>query len=408
MATDSKPALVAHRRFPMFRGDVGWNTEPGDKLFEQISNRDAPDGLPVLAITQEHGAIPRDDIDYHVSVTDKSVETYKEVLPGDFIISLRSFQGGIEYSDFHGVCSPAYVVLRKRTELSDEFYKHYFKSHRFIQQLTKNLEGLRDGKMVSYRQFSELLLPTPQLAEQQEIAECLSTLDELIGAESQKLDALKAHKKGLMQQLFPREGETLPRFRFPEFRDAPEWRPTRLSAQIELISGMHLAPDQYSSAGEMPYFTGPSDFTNEVSTVTKWTRRSANVAQPEDTLITVKGSGVGEVWYSLLPAVAIGRQLMAVRARGGSSLFVYQFLLTKKARFEDLGAGNLIPGLSRADILEMETLFPSPAEQRRIASCLSSLDDLIAAQSDQLEALKTHKKGLMQQLFSSPVALDSA
>ncbi|CAK0740468.1 type I restriction enzyme, S subunit [Gammaproteobacteria bacterium] len=133
--------------------------------------------------------------------------------------------------------------------------------------------------------------------------------------------------------------------------------------------------------------------------VTKWTKRTANTSQAEDTLITVKGSGVGEIWYSTLAEVAMGRQLMAVRTKEGSSRFIFQFLLTKRSRFEDLGSGNLIPGLSRAAILEMEACFPSPPEQQRIADCLTSLDDLITAQTQKLDALKTHKKGLMQQLF---------
>jgi len=88
-------------------------------------------------------------------------------------------------------------------EGSDIYFKHYFKTERFIQLLTKNLEGLRDGKMISYRQFSELLLPVPKPSEQQKIADCLSSVDELITLQSRKLDALKAHKKGLLQQLFP-------------------------------------------------------------------------------------------------------------------------------------------------------------------------------------------------------------
>ena len=213
------------------------------------------------------------------------------------------------------------------------------------------------------------------------------------------MDALKTHKKGLMQQLFPREGETQPRLRFPEFRDAGDWEMKKLSGEIHLVSGMHLSPEQYSSTGEVPYFSGPSDFTSDLNSILKWTKRSSNMAAQEDTLITVKGSGVGEVWFSTLQAVALGRQLMAVRVKEGSSKFVYQFLLTKKARFEDLGSGNLIPGLSRTDILDMEAFFPAPAEQQRIADCLTSLDTLITAATQELETLKTHKKGLMQQLF---------
>lgn len=230
-------ALLPKRRFPEFQETDAWGTVPGNELFQQVSNREAPPGLPILAITQEHGAIPRHMIDYHVSVTEKSLETYKEVLPGDFIISLRSFQGGIEFSEYHGICSPAYVILRKRGRLSESFYRQHFKSHTFIQQLTRNLEGLRDGKMISYKQFSELQLLKPSLPEQQKIAECLNSADALITAQGRKVEALRAHKNGLMQQLFPREGETHPRLRLPEFRDGGEWEERRLEELTDIQSG---------------------------------------------------------------------------------------------------------------------------------------------------------------------------
>ena len=167
MATaGAKATLVPKLRFPEFRGATGWEVQPGNRLFDQVSDKSSEPGLPVLAITQEHGAIPRDLIDYHVSVSEKSIESYKVVQVGDFIISLRSFQGGIEYSQYHGICSPAYVILRRRAAGSDAYFKHYLKTDRFIQILTKNLEGLRDGKMISYKQFSELQIPTPEPEEQ--------------------------------------------------------------------------------------------------------------------------------------------------------------------------------------------------------------------------------------------------
>jgi type I restriction enzyme S subunit len=248
-ATGAASALVPKRRFPEFQKADGWETAPGDILFRQVNNREAPPGLPILAITQEHGAIPRDMIDYHVSVTEKSLETYKEVRPGDFIISLRSFQGGIEFSEYHGICSPAYVILCKRGDLSDRFYKQHFKSHGFIRQLTKNLEGLRDGKMISYKQFSELNLLKPSLPEQEKIADCLASADTLIEAQGKKVEALKAHKKGLMQQLFPQEGETQPRLRFSEFRD--EWAERKLR---ELTKSISSGKDQASPDGEFDLY----------------------------------------------------------------------------------------------------------------------------------------------------------
>ena len=179
MTGKTPPPLVPKLRFPEFRDAPPWDAPRGDVLFDSINNRDAPGGLPVLAITQEHGAIPRDYIDYHVSVTAESVSSYKEVCEGDFIISLRSFQGGIEYSNYHGICSPAYVILRRRGDENDQFFRHLFKSERFIRQLTRNIEGIRDGKMISYAQFSEQAIPLPKPAEQQKIADCLGSLDDL-------------------------------------------------------------------------------------------------------------------------------------------------------------------------------------------------------------------------------------
>ena len=194
------PAL----RFPEFQNDVEWDYVNGNELFIPIVNKNHNSDLPVLAITQDQGAVPRELIDYNVIVSDKSIAGYKVVEIGDFIISLRSFQGGIEYSNYKGLCSPAYIVLRRKNDtICNDFYRHYFKSKKYIQDLNRNLEGIRDGKMISYQQFSEIKIPFPPLAEQKRIAECLSSMDNMIAECNNKLELLKSHKKGLMQQLFP-------------------------------------------------------------------------------------------------------------------------------------------------------------------------------------------------------------
>ena len=121
--------------------------------------------------------------------------------------------------------------------------------------MIKNLEGLRDGKMISYKQFSELELPIPPRDEQQKIADCLSSLDDLITAETQKLDTLKTHKKGLMQQLFPREGEAVPRLRFPEFREAGEWATKTLAELAENLDNRRVpVTEKDRTKGNIPYY----------------------------------------------------------------------------------------------------------------------------------------------------------
>lgn len=190
-----------------FKDDNGndfadWEEKKGNEVFDSISNKNHNSDLPILAITQEYGAIPRDLIDYQISVTDKSVESYKVVEVGDFIISLRSFQGGIEYSNYKGICSPAYIILRSKVAINDLFFKYYLKTDFYIQQLNSKLEGIRDGKMVSYKYFSEISLPFPSIEEQNKIAAFLSAIDDKINLAGRQLEKTKEYKKGLLQQMF--------------------------------------------------------------------------------------------------------------------------------------------------------------------------------------------------------------
>lgn len=190
-----------------FKADDGsefpdWEEKNGGKLFESISNKNHNSDLPILAISQEHGAIPRELINYQISVTDKSVDSYKIVDVGDFIISLRSFQGGIEYSNYKGICSPAYIILRNSAPINNLFYKSYFKTEYYIQRLCEKLEGIRDGKMISYKYFSEIELPYPSLSEQTKIANFLSAIDTKIDLATKQLEEVKKFKKGLLQQMF--------------------------------------------------------------------------------------------------------------------------------------------------------------------------------------------------------------
>lgn len=179
-----------------------WNWKLGNDLFENVSDKNHNSDLPILAITQEHGAIPRDHIDFNISVMDKSIETYKVVQKGDFIISLRSFQGGIEYSKYNGICSPAYIVLRPKIELNRSYFRFYFKTRLYISRLTKNLEGIRDGKMVSFKYFSAVPLPMPSIEEQRKIAQFFEIIEQKIEVEKLCFGKLEYQKRYLISVLF--------------------------------------------------------------------------------------------------------------------------------------------------------------------------------------------------------------
>jgi type I restriction enzyme S subunit len=401
--SSEKTKLVPKLRFPEFLGSEGWTLESGDSLFEQVNDRNPEQGLPVLAITQEHGAIPRNMIDYHVSVTEKSIESYKVVCVGDFIISLRSFQGGIEYSRYHGICSPAYVVLRRRGEGSDEYFRHYLKTDEFIRILTKNLEGLRDGKMISYKQFSELMLPTPKSTEQQKIAECLNSLDELMAAQARKVDALKTHKKGLMQQIFPREGETQPSLRFPEFQNTGEWDETKLGKHVGIQSG--YSPSGFALSSEGKYaFVKVEDLNNCIKyqvSAREFCEDSDGVVPKNSILFPKRGASI-ELNKIRITAteILIDTNLMALTPKDGLKVeFLYYYL--SNVGLSHIADTSTVPQINNKHITPFDLLLPVEAEQQRIASCLTSLDALISAETQKLDTLKIHKQGLMQQLFPS-------
>ncbi|TGN09351.1 restriction endonuclease subunit S [Leptospira ilyithenensis] len=387
----SQKQKVPDLRFPEFKDAREWEEVSGDFLFASITNKNHDSNLPILAITQEYGAIPRHLIDYQISVTEKSIESYKVVEPGDFIISLRSFQGGIEYSNYLGICSPAYIILRKIKPLYDHFYRHFFKTPKYIQGLNKNIEGIRDGKMVSFKQFSELHIPFPAFPEQQKIADCLSLLDEVISLESRKLKSLQSYKKGLLQKLFPAEGETVPELRFPEFQDAGEWEKRKLGEVCVMKAGQFVSATEIKEffiEGLFPCYGG-----NGIRGFTKTYTHDGSYS-----LVGRQGALCGNVNYVKGKFHATEHALVCVPGLGINNLWLYYQLF--KMNLNQYATGQAQPGLSVDNLVKISVFSPTNIlEQQKIADCLSSLDALIQEQSQKLEGLKSHKQGLLQGLF---------
>jgi len=173
-------------------------------LFEPVSERARPD-LPLLAVMQDIGIVRRKDLDRRVAMPDGSTSTYKVVRPGDFVISLRSFEGGLEYSGITGLVSPAYTVLRPRGEIDGEYYRHFFKSRSFIGRLDKLIFGIRDGKQIAFRDFGDMLIPAPPLADQNAQSQAMVSLETEMALELKRFEALTQQKRGLMQKLLTGE-----------------------------------------------------------------------------------------------------------------------------------------------------------------------------------------------------------
>ena len=178
-------------------------------LFESVSERARPD-LPLLAVMQDIGIVRRDELDRRVAMPDGDTSTYKVVRPGDFVISLRSFEGGLEYSSIIGLVSPAYTVLRPTTDLIGDYYRHFFKSRSFVGRLDKLIFGIRDGKQIAFRDFGDMYIPAPPVAEQEAHARALGSLEADLALEDERIAALTRQKRGLMQKLLTGEWRVSP------------------------------------------------------------------------------------------------------------------------------------------------------------------------------------------------------
>ena len=408
---NNKKSASPKLRFAEFanRGEVIF--ENGDTLFEAISDKDHDCDLPVLAITQEQGAIPREMIDYQVFVTDKSLESYKKVEVGDFIISLRSFQGGIEYSSYQGICSPAYIILRKKKNIVNEYYKYYFKSKRFIQDLNRNLEGIRDGKMVSYEQFSQILIPKPNNDEQKVIANCIESLDTLIGVENNKLNALKRHKIGLMQKLFPTKNQDSPAYRFCEFSASGSWKYVKLSDVADRVISKNKDNSiqrVFTNSANNGVMEQSKYFEREI--VTENNLSNYSIIENGDYVYNPRISTVapvGPISKNKIGKGIISPLYMVFRFRKDDhDFYEYYFKTTLWHQYingkANMGARHDRINISTDDFMNMPVpVCPNPKEQERIALFFKSVDELIIKQEQKVEELNRHKEGLLQQLFPS-------
>jgi type I restriction enzyme S subunit len=170
------------------------------ELFTNRSERNTT-SLEVLSVTQDQGVLARKSLERRITHDESNVESYKVVHKGDFIISLRSFQGGLEYSGLNGAISPAYHVIRPIKEIDHAFFRHYFKSHEFISRLAVATIGIRDGKQISFTDFGFIKLPFLPLETQQRIGIILDTADAEIHLLRAQREALDRQKRGLMQRL---------------------------------------------------------------------------------------------------------------------------------------------------------------------------------------------------------------
>jgi type I restriction enzyme S subunit len=246
--------------------------------------------------------------------------------------------------------------------------------------------------------------------EQQKIADCLSYLDELIATQSQKIKMLKKHKNGLTQQLFPAEGETAPKLRFPEFKNAPEWKKRQLSEIATFKKGSGISKVDTSLAGLQPcirygeLYTHYKETINSVVSYTNIPPEKLVLSLANDVIIPASGEtqiDIATASCVLKSGIALGGDLNIIRSKINGVFLSYYLNNAKKKAIADIAQGISVVHLYANQLKTLKINIPDLPEQQKIADCLSSLDELIATQSQKIEMLKKHKRGLMQELFPS-------
>ncbi len=420
MSENKKQQLVPRVRFPEFRDAGEWITVELGKLSRLLTERVGSATCTPYTITSGVGLISQEE-KLGRTIAGNSLKNYLVLQENDFAYNKSATkaypQGFIALyagGERAAVPNSIFTCFRvNQNQVIPTFLDALFASNLHGKWLrTRIAVGARAHGSLQVSDDDLMATPVPlpngtnALEEQQKIADCLSSLDDLIAAESQKLDTLKTHKKGLMQQLFPREGETVPRLRFPEFREAGEWEVKALDQLGELVSGLTYSPDDVRDEGLLVLRSSNVQDGRIVLDDNVYVRsdiKGANPSLPNDILICVRNGSKSLIGKNALipedmPPCTHGAFMTVFRS--GAAKFIIQLFQTEAYERQvaaDLGA--TINSINGNQLKKYKFRVPEAKEQQVIADCLSSFDDLITAQTQKIDALKTHKKGLMQQLF---------
>ena len=407
-------------RFPEFRDTPGWSKRPlGEILTPIVREREKP-AVPYTGLgIRSHG---RGTFRKELEPPEKtSMDRLYEVDCDDLIVNITfAWEGAIAIvrsEDAGALVSHRFPTYQfGQNAVLTDFFRYPILDKQFIYNLgVISPGGAGRNRVLNKTGFLKIELALPEVAEQQKIADCLGSLDDLIAAEGRKLEALRQHKQGLMQQLFPQPGETVPRLRFPEFQDAPDWKTGRCRDIAKVLPGYGF-PDKFqgNKKGHYPFYK-VSDISNTIEKGQKYISEANNYID-SDVLDNIRGKSVpagtiifakiGEAIRSnrrvitTMPAV-IDNNTAGLKAMKAKSSDEFLFYLWSNVSLID-HAGGVVPAVNKSALENVPLCYPSdPAEQQRIADCLSALSTRIGAQMSKLDTLRTHKQGFMQQLFPS-------
>ena len=378
-----------------------WEELSMSEIFTEIIEKNRPD-LPVLSILQGKGTVYRDNSDRNIMYDKKSTGNYKAMRKGDFIIHLRTFEGGLECATLDGISSPAYKILRT-DKLIPEAYKAYFRSKQFIEgRLAIAVTGVRDGKNIEMSTFWQILVPVPCLEEQQKIADFLSNVDEVIAQSEAEVANLQQQKKAAMQKIFSQEV----RFKREDGTSYPEWEEKKLAYCFEERNTKQIPTDEAPLMAFIAY-KGVADKGDRYdrSYLVKTDGKKYKRTEYNDFIYSSNNLDVGSIGLNKYGTAVISVVYQVFKVKDTAIPDFISALLQTPENMNKIiqyRQGCLYGQykIYANDFLSVITAIPCPEEQQKIADFLATYDEAISCAKQELDKWKELKKGLLQQMFA--------
>lgn len=384
------------------------------QLFKSHTDKKHNGDLEILASTQERGIVPRSQIGIDIKCSDEGVKGYKKVSKGDFVISLRSFQGGIEYSEYDGIVSPAYTILKPINDISAGFYRNYFKTDSFIDRINGAVYGIRDGKQIGYEDFGDMYVHCPPLAEQERIAEILMQCDKVIELCEKKLVETKKLKKTCLRWMFPENGDKAPKLRFSGYTN--DWELSKIGLHARVLSAARVHKHEWTPTG-IPFFRS-SDVvsaykgtTNEKAFISielyEELIKTSGELEEGDILVTGGGSiGIPYIVPDNTPLYSKDADLIWIKkSKDVDSMYLFSYLESAifRKHIESISHVGTIAHYTIEQVKATPIALPSHDEQVRIGDFFQKLNSLIELYDRELNEHKMHKKATLQLLLTGIV-----
>lgn len=389
-------------RFKGFTKD--WEQRKLGDVFKEYSEKNHTE-LSALTIIQGGGTVKREDSDRNLMYDTSNLSNYKMVRKDDFIVHLRSFEGGLEKSSLDGIISPAYHTFH--SDMADSrFYYPYFRSYEFIKhKLVSHVYGIRDGRSIDIDGMKTIEIPYTSIEEQRKIGDYLDCLDHLITLHQRKCEQTKKLKKYMLQKMFPQNGAKVPEIRFYGFTYDWEQRKLGEIATETYGGGTPKTSNEEFWKGDIPWIQS-SDLIDECLFDVRPRKcisqeavsKSATKLVPQNSIAIVTRVGVGKLAFMPF-SYATSQDFLSLSGLKIDPEFTVYALYKMMQSVSNEVQGTSIKGVTKDELLAKKIIFPSCNEQKKIGAYLHSLDNLITLHQRKCDELKKMKKYMLQNMF---------